>query len=159
MEPTKATEMTGAQKIRHELEEKRRANAARFEKLEERAGLEELRRTVEFEEVLTDLAEVHGLPYPAGNNIASVRAVDVMIVVKRVSEGAYKSFQKLAEKANEKNPLPDPAIERFVREGLLYPSQDEFGRIASEKPAVVLHACAAMQKLHGSELKNAEGKA
>jgi hypothetical protein len=164
MEPTKVTdstapEMSPTKKLELELEERRRKANAKLDAAGERERLAELRRTVEFEEVLADLADTHGLPYPAGNNIAAVRALDVMIVVKRVPEGAYKAFQKVAERANEKNPIPDATIERFVREGLLYPSLEEFNRIATEKPAAVLHACSALQTLHGAKLKEAEGKA
>jgi hypothetical protein len=146
-------------KLQAELEAKRRVNAARLAAVEERERLDELRREVEFEEVLADLSEKHGLPYPAGNNIAAVRALDVMLVVRRVPEAAYKTFAKQAERASPKNPLADAVIERFVREGLVYPDLEEFGRIAAEKPMVVIHACSALQTLHGATLKDAEGKA
>lgn len=148
-----------AKKLEAEIEAKRARSAARLAAVEGKAKLEELRREADFEEVLADLAEVHGLPYPAGHNIAALRSLDVMVVVRRVPEAAYKAFQKVAERANDKNPIPDATIERFVREGLLYPSQDEFSRIATEKPMVVLHACKALQNLHGAALKDAEGKA
>jgi len=145
---------------RLELEEKSEKNRERLAKLKQASDLARLRRDVERDEIIADLAEKYGLPAPDGTDMAVLCSGAEMIIVGRVEDGEYNAFQKLVEKSDsKKNPLSTAAIERFVRKGLLHPSQDEFSRLATKMHLLVLHASNEILKLHGANIEEREGKA